>query len=242
MRVITDSFLRAKCYKPSDIVYLEDDDYITQQAKEYINSNNLQIVMSSDEKRPMPMGKRSVDGYVSIDGEKFSEKPEHMTHLKDNILVDKTSNRIKFRGMLDYAQAKTIESQIQAENQGLIKLSNDLESLLKLLRKLMSCEVLDTEIENVNILGLSEEEIREMSHNPSKYLGVSHFLPCKSDGFLASGVNTLRTIIRQTELSAMDAYKTDDGYIHEGSILALNRASSAVYIIYCRIVSGFYNS
>ncbi len=240
MRVITESDLRSKCLRSGDTIFLELYDYVTSQAEEYIKNNGLIVIRASDEHRPMPMGKKA-ESYVSEDGKQtFKEKPEHMTHLRDNILVPKNSARIRYRGMLDYAQAKTIEVQILAEQQGYKKASDDLQSVLLLLRKLMSCDVLDTPLEDFDLLGLEEKEIREISHNPQKYIGIDHLLPDRRCGALCASVNVLRTILRQTEISAMDAYFTDDKFINQDVICALNRLSSAVYIIYCRLMAGFY--
>ena len=241
MKVITESDLRSKCLKAGDTIFLNCGDYLTSQAEEFIKNNKLIVLRESDEHRPMPMGKKPIEGYVSEDKTRtYKEKPEHMTHLKDNILVYKNSARIRYRGMLDYAQAKTIETQVLAEEQGLHKVCADLQSVLIMLRKLMSCDVLDTPLDDFSLLGLGEKEIREISHNPKKHIGIGHSMPDKSDGALCASVNVLRTIIRQTELSAMDAYFSEDKIIHEDAICALNRLSSAVYIIYCRLTAGFY--
>ncbi len=243
MKVITEADLRAKCCKPGDTLFLGAYDYLTDQAKKYAEETKLNLVRENDEQRPMPMGKKQECGYVSQeDGTRCKEKPEHMTHLRDNILVPKNSDRIRYRGMLDYAQAKTVETQVLAEKLGFKNVSDNLQSFLLLLRKLMSCDVLEAPLGDFELLGLCEKEIRLISHNPQKYVGIGHILPDRSCGELCVAVNVLRTIVRQTELSAMDAYSTGSGYAHEDAILALNRLSSAVYIIYCRLLAGYYGT
>ncbi|MEG0979510.1 MAG: hypothetical protein RSE39_05685 [Oscillospiraceae bacterium] len=174
--------------------------------------------------------------------QELKENLEIMTQLRDNILAPKNCARIKYRGMLDYAQAKTVEVQAMAEQEGLVSVSDDLQSVLSLLRKLMSCDVFDSPLGKFEIFGLEEKEIREISHNPLKYYGIDHLMPDCKYGLLCASVNVLRTVVRQTEIFAIDAYVVDEEIGHKDLICALNRISSAVYIIYCRLISGFYKS
>lgn len=182
------------------------------------------------------------DKYISVDGEKSYEiKPEDLTQLKDNILIEKNSPQIKYRGMLDLCEAIVIEIQYycnEAKNEVLLK---DLESVLSVLCKLMSCDVLCTELGEYRIANLNPDEIRDISHNPVKHFGVNHCMPSYKNGLLGCKLNYLRTVIRQTELCAIDAYTKKDEKEQE-YIKALNRLSSAVYVLYLREVTGYYNN
>lgn len=166
----------------------------------------------------------------------------YLTQLNKDVLVQKNSDVIKYRGMLDYSQAKVIELQIECDKNELYNVTSDLESVLKLLRELMICNVLLKPMGAYTILDLSEKEVHNISHNPMKYFGVSHRNPSKNDGEIGAKINTLRTIIRQTELIAIDAYGSFENLEGDSCIKALNRLSSAIYVLYLRYISGYYNN
>lgn len=173
--------------------------------------------------------------YVSFDGKYvYDKKPETKTSLYGNILVDKTSPVIKYRGMLDYAQALVVELQVLCVENSNEEISDNLEDVLSVLRKLMICDVKNTAFGEYKLFGKAPNEIQEISHNPKKYLGVDHAFPNKNDGAIGSKLNTLRTVIRQTELSAIEAYYNEDEYRHLDCIESLNRLSSAVYVLYLK--------
>jgi ethanolamine utilization cobalamin adenosyltransferase len=55
---------------------------------------------------------------------------------------------------------------------------------------------------------------------------------------MALQLNFLRTQIRETELAAVNAFKQTEDY---GIVQALNRLSSAAYLMFCRVLAGSYN-
>lgn len=56
----------------------------------------------------------------------------------------------------------------------------------------------------------------------------------------AISLNRLRTRVREAELSAAEAFSAPGGTSREDIIRQLNRLSSGVYILFCRVVSGWY--
>ena len=173
----------------------------------------------------------------------YYEKPEHMTQLFGNKLVCKDHPRILFRGKLDALQADVVLAQamIQASSgsQSLIK---DLADILKDLREMMKCEVLDEEMAETTVIGLTHEELRAQSHNPMKYYNIKQMvLPDYTMGTEYAWLNKLRTAIRETEVAACQAFHSGKTYIRKDIIEELNRLSSALHIMMCRHLAGWYS-
>ena len=173
----------------------------------------------------------------------YYEKPEHMTQLFGNKLVCKDHPRILFRGKLDALQADVVLAQamIQAAG-GSATLLNDLGDILKDLREMMKCEVLDEEMKVDAVIGLTHEELRAQSHNPMKYYNIKQMvLPDYTMGTEYAMLNKLRTSIRETEVAACQAFHDGKKYIRTDIIEELNRLSSALHIMMCRHLAGWYS-
>lgn len=174
----------------------------------------------------------------------YYEKPEHMTQLFGNKLVCKDHPRILFRGKLDALQADVVLAQamIQAA-QGSQSLIKDLADILKDLREMMKCEVLDEEMAETTVIGLTHEELRAQSHNPMKYYNIKQMvLPDYTMGTEYAWLNKLRTAIRETEVAACQAFHSSGKtYIRKDIIEELNRLSSALHIMMCRHLAGWYS-
>ena len=162
-----------------------------------------------------------------------------MTHLNGNILVPKYHPRIAFRGMIDALEAETLLTQRAAADYP--KLVAELEEVLSFVRNFIRCDVLDEPLQEVRLCGYSAAQLREYSHYPDKHLGQPHFLPSHTDSPALLAVNRLRTLVRQTELSAYAAFKDADGAVTRGDIiLGLNRLSSLMWIMMCKLKGGQY--
>lgn len=173
----------------------------------------------------------------------YYEKPEQMTQLFGNKLVCKDHPRILFRGKLDALQADVVLAQamIQAA-QGSQSLIKDLADILKDLREMMKCEVLDEDMGVTTVIGLTHEELRAQSHNPMKYYNIKQMvLPDYTMGTEYAWLNKLRTAIRETEVAACQAFRSGNKYIRTDIIEELNRLSSALHIMMCRHLAGWYS-
>ncbi len=194
--------------KSGDVYYISDRQLLTPSARAYFTEKNIMLKT----------------------GETFKEKPEHMTHLHGNVLVEKDHPRIEFRGMIDFLESEIIKVQINHPH-----LKNDLQEIIDFIRKILRSEVKDEEMDEFTLLGLNAVELREHSHHPSKYYGVSHFLPSCEYGAAVSDLNILRTITRRVELSAYKALKNEG----RGDIIkALNRLSSLFWIMMIKEVKN----
>lgn len=192
---------------------------------------------------PVPPG--SGGGYVEHEtGRPVAHKPEHMTQLSGNRLVPKDHPRIIFRGKLDSLQAQVVTAQTLMEERGASpRLVEALEEVLTLLRRLLRAEVLEEVPPQINLLGLTPQELREQSHDPKKYFGVEPMvLPHRSMGLAYALLNGLRAAAREGEVAAVAAFGKDPTPAQEELLRAMNRLSSAFHILMCRVLAGEYAS
>lgn len=212
------------------------DQKLTPGARDWLAAHKIQAVFPAG--REDPAAPTSAK-YRTLFGATLNEKPEHMTHLKGNILVRKDHPRIAFRGMIDALEGELmLAQQASREYPALVK---ELGEALDLVRRLIRCDVLDEPVGELRLCGYDAGQLREYSHYPDKYLGQPHFLPAYTDGPALLAVNKVRTLVRQTELSAYAAFKDVEGNVTRGDIiLALNRLSSLMWIMMIKLKAGQY--
>ena len=196
------------------VYYLAEGDRLTWEARDYLAAEQIPILPAS-EARP--------SRYRLLSGGYLEEKPEHMTHLSGDILVEKTHPRILFRGLMD-----TLEAEILLCQLALPKLEKPLQEVLQLARLLLRCDVLEQPVEQISLGGLDDASLRSHSHRPQDFYGQPHFMPSVSDGEAVLRLNLLRTRVRRAELAAAALPDKPD------LIRALNRMSSYLYILMIR--------
>ena len=201
------------------VFYLGPKDQLTPGARDYLRDQRVEILSTAQ---------AAPDEYRLLCGAILREKPEHMTHLNGNILVEKTHPRITFRGSIDTLEAEIILCQLAVPEQ----ISRQLSQVLALARQLIACEVLDKPLQWQELCGMTEEELRRRSHRPQDYYGQPHFMPEATDGAAIVWLNRCRCAVRAAELAAAKAFETPDGTCSRPDILkALNRMSSTIYIL-----------
>lgn len=243
MKVLTEAQLRAEYkQKKMECLMVEPDTILTPSAKEFLNANKIDLVFKSEEEFK-EKNKENKDKEKKLFKPKYrckdtgaylEKKPENMTQLYGNELVFKDHQNIIFRGKIDSLQSRILELQVTANKNKSNKLIDDLEEILNFIRNILKAEVINEKIEEFSFFGLKEEEIRAISHNPKEYLGVNHVLPNYKMGELLIGLNAVRSNVREVEIVSIPL-KRDD------IIKALNRLSSAVYVMMCRYIAGYYN-
>ena len=247
MRAITETELR-DMYKKTEFTTfnLPAGARLTPAAAQFLSERRIQVLDG-----PGKTGAKVSGQAVAADGrgkrESFSaadfkgQKPEHMTHLKGSTLVLKNHSRIKFRGKVDSFEAHLINAIIDMEGVGHQELAKDPKEILNFIRQMLRAEVKEEALEMINFHGWSPEEIRDRSHYPEKYYGVSHLLPNPGQGILMAKLNFLRTQVRELELAAIDAFcPTAEEVEREDIIQSLNRLSSLIYIMMVQLISGHY--
>jgi len=241
--LLTDTDLRAAWAKGErSICTVAEGTILTPTARDFIREHRMELRFETVTYHSMPMAAvPKKDGkavYVEgKTGREMNEKPENMTHLHGNVLVEKTHPRIAFRGKLDSLAADILCVQVTAHEAGQQKLTEELEELRGAVLTLLSDEVLEKDAEPLCLFGMDSETIRYTSHHVKETIGVEHLMPQWQMGRLPVELNRLRTRIRETELCAAMAF--DGG--HTDIIEALNRLSSAAYILYCRTLAGYYD-
>lgn len=166
-----------------------------------------------------------------------ASKPEHLTNLDSKELVVKDHPRIILRGKMDSFQAELLRLQVLADKKHKIRLLDQLGELLDYSRSILSAEVLSKELGEIGLFGMDQQELRYVSQHPKEYYGVGHIPPEYGMGEICVELNALRAKSREVELAAIQAFCAG-GKVERNDILrALNRLSSAIYIVYCQYLS-----
>lgn len=204
------------------VFYLGKGDTLTPGARDWLRGEKIEIL-------PGEQAKTAV--FRLLNGGYLTEKPEHMTHLNGDVLVEKTHSRILFRGAMDTLEAEIMLCQLTVPEK-----TGQLEEILGLAREILRCEVLDEPLGEKKLCGLTARELRERSHRPQDYYGQPHFMPEYGDGEGILRLNRLRCAVREAELKAVAAFLGPDGQLAREDIpKALNRMSSMVYILMIQI-------
>ena len=207
------------------VFYLGKGDTLTPGARDYLSRERIEV---------LPAEQAKPEEYRLTNGAVLREKPEHMTHLKGNLLVLKTHPRIALRGRMDSLEAELLLCQLNCE-----KWRAELGEILALARNLIRWEVLDEPAPEGKLCGLTAEELRSRSHRPQDYYGQPHFMPEATDGAVILRLNRCRTAARAAELAAAAAFTDENGNCTREDILrSLNRMSSMLYILMIREKAG----
>ncbi|MBE6979825.1 MAG: ATP-binding protein [Ruminococcaceae bacterium] len=207
------------------VFYLGKGDTLTPGARDYLSRERIEV---------LPAEQAKPEEYRLANGAVLREKPEHMTHLKGNLLVSKTHPRIALRGRMDSLEAELLLCQLNCE-----KWRAELGEILALARNLIRWEVLDEPAPEGKLCGLTAEELRSHSHRPQDYYGQPHFMPEAADGAVILRLNRCRTAARAAELAAAAAFTDENGNCTREDILrSLNRMSSVLYILMIREKAG----
>ena len=127
------------------VFYLASGDQLTPGARDWLRQEKIDILPAS-EARP--------ERFELLGGGYIEEKPEHMTHLNSQVLVDKTHPRIAFRGALDTLEAELILCQLVLEKE----LAQMVGEVLELARQIIRCDVLEEPLISEKLCGLTENE------------------------------------------------------------------------------------
>ena len=219
-KVLTEAMLRALCLPRGACVPVPEGTVLTPLAKEYAHEQGLVLTRLA--------------GGCAADA-----KPEHMTHLNGTVLVPKTHPRIVLRGRLDSLEALILQTQLLARDENRSEAAQALGEIYALAQRILGAEAKTEPLGPFTLLGLDSAGLRAASHNPQVYAGLkSHPVPHIDMGKLCLALNFLRTQVRETELAAASAFCSPDGEVERPDLLeALNRMSSAVYLLFLKELS-----
>jgi len=179
-------------------------------------------------------------------GERFAEKPDHLTHLRDDAsLVPKTHPRIVARGKLDLLQSTLLDAQVAADSDGAHGLVGELGEILELARALVGAEVTGRPVPAPVLFGMNADEIRDATHHTQELYGVPFMYPDVRQGPVVAKLGLARAIAREAEVATLLAFPPAAGLTTAAPARAdlahaLNRISSALYLQTCRYVAGLY--
>lgn len=197
------------------VFYLGKGDQLTSDARDFLNRERIEI-LPADKARP--------ERYRLLSGGYMEEKPERMTHLFGDVLVEKTHPRIVLRGVMDILEAELLLCALEVP-----KWQSELQQILDLAREIIRREVLGEPLPDKPLCGMSMEDLRSRSHRPQDFYGQPHFMPAVTDGANVLKLNRVRAIARRAELAAVAAVPD-----REDILKALNRMSSCLYILMIR--------
>ena len=204
------------------VFYLAHGDQLTSGARDFLSRERIAIV-PAEQARP--------ERFRLLSGGFIEVKPEHMTHLNGDVLVDKLHPRIAFRGAVDELEGQLLLCQRDAQGQ----LKKDLGEVLDFVRELIRCDVLEEPVKREKLCGLTQEQLRQHSHRPQEFYGKPHFMPECQDGEMVLKMNLCRSVARRAELAAVAAFRDREGNPTRVDILqAMNRVSSMLYILMIR--------
>ncbi|EAT7030145.1 ethanolamine utilization cob(I)yrinic acid a,c-diamide adenosyltransferase EutT [Salmonella enterica] len=240
---ITGTWLRANhTLSEGSEIHLPADARLTPSARELLESRRLRIkfldqqgrlFVDDDEQQPQPVhGLTSSDTYpqacCELCRQPVVKKPDTLTHLTADKMVAKSDPRLGFRAALDSAIALTVWLQIELAEPWQPWLF-DIRSRLG---NIMRADAIDEPLAAQSIVGLNEDELHRLSHQPLRYLDHDHLVPEASHGRDAALLNLLRTKVRETETLAAQVFITRSFEVLRPDILqALNRLSSTVYVM-----------
>ena len=254
MAVLTESMVMSKIKDGIKKIDIKKNTVITPSAMERIRQAKLEIVYLDEvsnkkveEHKEKPVILNIPDSlpeypYIChITEALFKEKPEYMTTIMKNRLVNKDHPRIIFRGAIDSFLAELYKVMAKPIVLGNNLLINDLISIKDFLKKIQMAEVSEGYLEEFTLLGLSAKELREHSHHPQKYYKVDHLFNLDhTAGEIALDLNYLRAKSRELEIKAFKAYYECSKLKREDIIKGLNRLSSALYIMELKAVAKVY--
>lgn len=153
-------------------VVVSRDDVLTPSARSWLREHRVEVVYpqgrAAEGETSAPAGDRA--RYQTLFGAALDHKPEHMTHLRGNVLVFKDHPRIAFRGYIDLLEAEITLAQQAAAQEGYRTLCGELEEVLGFVRRFIRFDVLSEPVGEVRVCSLGPEELREQSHYPEKIL------------------------------------------------------------------------
>jgi len=224
---------------------------VTPSARAWLTDHRIDLIVGQVRVTPKPAPDEEPSALPAfippsrfdvIDGSQIETKPEHLTALRGNLLVPKNHPQIRFRGQLDALEADIVAAELVFDRLGLSQGLDDLRQVMRYVKEILRAEVLDVPFETPGLFGLSDAQLREQSHHPRRTYGITHFAASCKDGEAVVVLNQLRTRARQAEIAAYDAFSATG--VAEPTridiIQALNRLSSAFYLMMFRTKTGVY--
>lgn len=188
--------------------------------------NNLDLIKV----HPLTSNNQKPDNRCVCCGEEIQNKPALLTHLNNELLVNKNHPRIKLRGKLDSCICYCVI--LQTELSLVQKLQGFLADIRSYLGQVLQAEVTEKTLTLPNLGEFTASTLHLWSHSPLRYLGHDHLLANQNYGVQVAKLNYLRAMIRELEIAACESFIDQHFQLTRPDIISgLNRLSSAVYVL-----------
>jgi ethanolamine utilization cobalamin adenosyltransferase len=167
-------------------------------------------------------------------GTPVRDKPSHLTQVDATTFAPKTDARIRLRGRFDSLHALTLVTAARARADGWGALGDHLDTLAAYCRELLAAEYHGRPPGPVAVAGLDEATLHHASHHPEEAVGLPHLVPDAAHPEILHWLNLLRCQVREAEVLVLDAYPPGSSEVADALSRAVNRLSSAVYVLELR--------
>lgn len=173
-------------------------------------------------------------------GTEVRGKPSHLTQLDARTFAPKTDARIRLRGRLDTLHALSLAVGARARAEGFTETAGHLDTLAAYCRELLAAEYHGRAPGAIALGDLDEATIHHASHHPEEAVGLPHLVPDDAHPETLHWLNLLRCQVREAEVLVLDAYPPDRDHseVARGLSRAVNRLSSAVYVLELRLAAA----
>lgn len=185
---ITEAWLRANhTLSEGAEIHLPADARLTPSARELLESRRLRIkfldeqgslFVDDDAQQPQPVHGLTSSGThpqacCELCRQPVDKKPDTLTHLTAEKMVAKSDPRLGFRAALDATIALAVWLQIELAEPWQPWLA-DIRSRLG---NIMRADAVGEPLAAQSIVGLNEDELHRLSHQPLRYLDHDHLVP-----------------------------------------------------------------
>lgn len=171
-------------------------------------------------------------------GTKLKKKPSHLTQLDAHCFAPKTHPRIVLRGRVDSLHALVLLIQRLAKQDGDDVLARDLGTVAAYCRELTSAEYNERQVAQLHLQTWDADRIHKATHDPLGVLGISHLTIDDNESELMHWLNVARTMSREIEVTAMQAFPSAHHPYGASICHAFNRLSSTFYFLQLRMKAG----
>jgi ethanolamine utilization cobalamin adenosyltransferase len=151
--------------------------------------------------------------------------------------VPKTHPRMELRGKLDLLEGHLLDAQLTGHADGCRALVGELEDAVALTRRLVGAEVTGRPLGEWKLGGMDPDRIRWASHHTMELHGVPFMYPSVRHGPSVAKLYLARGMAREAERALCRALPD-----REDLLVALNRLSSYLYVLTCKLAGGRYDS
>lgn len=191
-----------------------------------------------DKKSVFPVQLKGDLPTCEVCGSPVKHKPSQLTQLNAKHFAPKTHPRIVLRGRLDSLHALVMLTQRMAKEANEKALVRDLGTVAAYCRELTSAEYNERPVSELSLQNWDVEKIHKATHDPKGMLGIDHLTIDENEPQLMHWLNMARTMSREIEITAMEAFPEPDHPYGASICHAFNRLSSTFYFLQLCMKAG----